>query len=95
MPEKYWKVAERKVGKILGGQRNTHDKGSNVPDVVHPWLAPEVKSRETIPNWLIEAIVQAETNATDGKLPVVCLMEKGGMHLAILRLETFAEYFVK
>lgn len=63
------------------------------------WLAPEVKSRKEIPDWLIKAIAQAETNAEKGKLPIVCLMEKGskgvaGMHLAIIRLETFAEWFV-
>ena len=105
MADSYWKKAERQVGEILGGKRNTHDKGSNVPDVEHDWLAPEVKSRKEVPGWLIEALMQAEANAEKCKLPIDCIMERGkrggksdeqaGMHLAVIRLETFRDWFVK
>ena len=52
-----------------------------------------------LPNWLIDAMVQAENNAEKDKLPIVCLIEKGkrgsaGMHLAVIRLETYAEWHV-
>lgn len=100
---KYWKEAERIVARIIGGERN-RSKGMNDVDVLHSWLAPEVKSMENIPKWLIEAISQAEANAPEDKLPMVVVVEKGsrggksdeqaGMCLAIIRLQTFSNWFV-
>ena len=93
MAYKRWKYSERKVACILEGKRNT-EKGVAVEDIKHPWLGIEVKSREKIPEWLISALTQAETNCPEEKLPIVALIEHRGVNLAILRLETFAAWFV-
>jgi hypothetical protein len=78
MSEAKWKRCEREVARLLGGQRlpNTGRRG---PDVVAgPW-AIEVKTRRTLPQWLLEGIAQAEVGArARGKLPLVVLVHAPG-----------------
>ena len=88
MTEKRWKRAEREIAAALGGERVpvTGRKGA---DVAHEWLAPEVKSREELPKWLVEAVAQARAGASEGRLPMVVLPQVGARHaedLVVLRL---------
>lgn len=95
MPDKTWKASERAIAKILGGVRN-RPLGSGVSDVIHRWLAPEVKTRKKFPKWLHNAMEQAEANAKKGLLPIVVLHQVGLFHkhdLVMLRLEDFVEWF--
>lgn len=76
---KTWKSAERKIASLLGGQRvpiTGRTRGS-APDVAHDTLSIEVKHWQRLPNWLHDAMEQAEMSAKDGQLPTVILHEKG------------------
>lgn len=51
----------------------------------------EVKERQTLPEWILEAIEQAES-ASDFKTPVAILHQKGMKHqddLVVMRLKDF------
>lgn len=75
---------------------SSHALGLRTPDVELTWLSVEIKHRKKLPNWLEEAMIQAETNASDGKLPVVVLHEANRRHdndLVMLRLSEFREWF--
>lgn len=97
MPDKQWKATERAVARILGGERvpvNGRIRGSP-PDIEHSCLSLEVKSRRTLPAWLLEALEQATTSSTDGKLPVAVLHQQGKPYadaLCVVRLEDLADY---
>ena len=98
MPERGWKVTERKVAALLGGRRvpvSGRGRG-DTPDVAHPWLSIEVKDRATLPAWLLEALAQAEAAAGSDQLPIAVLHEAGRRHdraLVVLRLADFIEWF--
>ena len=62
MPDKTWKAVERAIARLFGGKR-TGPIGSGVPDILHPWLAIEVKSRKRLPKLLHDTMQQAEENA--------------------------------
>jgi hypothetical protein len=74
MSEPRWKRHERLIARALGGERlpNTGRRG---PDVVAgPW-AIEVKTRRSLPRWLLAAIAQAEEGArVSGRLPLLVLV---------------------
>lgn len=74
-----WKEVERKIAAKLGGRRVpiTGRARGDAPDIEHPQLSIEVKSRKQLPNWLMDAMDQAEKAARDGKLPVVVLHQSG------------------
>jgi hypothetical protein len=97
MPDKSWKVAERKVAEILGGERvpvNGRIRGS-APDIEHPLLSLEVKSRRSIPAWLTEALEQATASSRDGRLPVAVLHQQGSHYadsVCLVRLQDLADY---
>jgi Holliday junction resolvase len=58
---KRWKPVERKLAAMLGGVRvpvSGRQRGY-APDIEHPWLALEVKSRKRMPVFLREAMDQA------------------------------------
>jgi hypothetical protein len=100
MPDKSWKVAERRVAEILGGERvpiNGRQRGS-APDIVHDTLSLEVKSRKSIPAWLTEALEQATASSRDGRLPASVIHVQGKPYadaLVMVRLGDFAEYLTK
>ncbi len=100
MPDKSWKAAERRVAEILGGERvpvNGRIRGS-APDIEHPVLSLEVKSRRSVPAWLLEALEQATASSRDGRLPVAVLHAAGCQYadaLCVIRLEDLASYLTK
>lgn len=90
-----WKQAERKIAAILGGRRvpvSGRQRG-DAPDIEHPTLSIEVKSRKSIPAWVENAIEQAEVASRDGKTPAVVLHQDEQKYtdaLVVLRLSDFA-----
>jgi hypothetical protein len=92
---KIWKRTERAVAALLGGARvpvSGRGRG-DVPDIAHPVLAIEVKHRRDVPEWLLDALRQAEAAARDGRVPVAIIHRHGGRHaddLAVLRLADLA-----
>jgi len=91
-----WKDVERAVAHRLGGQRVPVSGRAGQPDVVHPWLAIEVKHRRSLPRWLLSALAQARAAAQPGQLPVAVLHEHGQRYrdaLVVLRLADFEEWF--
>ena len=65
------------------------------PEVEHPALAVEVKSRKRLPGWLEEALKRAEASAKDGQLPVAILHQDTRRYadcLVVLRLKSFVGY---
>lgn len=100
MPDKPWKVAERRVAEILGGERvpiNGRIRGS-APDIEHPALSLEVKSRKSVPVWLTQALEQATASSRDGKLPVSVIHVAGKPYadaVCIIRLQDLAGYLTR
>ena len=97
MSEPRWKRHERLVARALGGERlpNTGKRG---PDALAgPW-AIEVKTRRTLPKWLLKAVDQAEGAAqATGRLPLVVLVHVPGQgrrarRFALLPLEALASW---
>ena len=94
---KDWKSCERKVAALLGGRRVpiTGRQRGDTPDVEHPSLSIECKSRKKLPAWIEDAMKQAEASARDGQLPVVVLHKDGRKYrdaFILCRLGDFAEY---
>lgn len=98
MSEARWKLAERRIAALLGGRRVpiTGRQRGDVPDISHPWLSLEVKTREELPAWLHEAMTQAEAAAKPDQLPLAVLHEVGAPYrdaLCVVRLEDWIEWF--
>lgn len=93
-----WKAAERVVAKRLGGTRvpiTGRSRGS-APDVEHPDLGVEIKTRKALPGWMEEAMQQAEACA-NGRLPVAIVHEdyRGfGRSIVMIRLADFEGRFM-
>jgi hypothetical protein len=93
---KNWKACERRIAEKVGGMRipvSGRGRG-DTPDVEHPTLSLEVKSRKKLPTWLLEAISQAEAAAGSERLPVAVLHEDRARYsdaLVVLRLSDFGE----
>jgi hypothetical protein len=95
-----WKQVERKIMSLLGGKRRPVTGRKGV-DGDHPWLAPEIKARSSMPAYLWEWMEQAEhgiTELDEGKLPIVVIHRSGKNHLdddlVQLRLRDFIDWFV-
>jgi hypothetical protein len=72
---KDWKACERRIAELFGGQRvpvSGRARG-DAPDVAHQRLSIEVKSRKTLPAWLLDALAQAQAASGDERLPVAIL----------------------
>jgi len=82
MPDKPWKVMERRVARKLGGQRNPLSGGASRHtrgDVIHPRLFVECKHSVNQP--ILKLMRQVEERAHDeGKTPVLALHRKGEKH---------------
>jgi hypothetical protein len=94
---KDWKACERRIAELLGGQRIpvTGRQRGDVPDIEHVALSIEVKSRKSLPVWLLSALNQAQAASKNGKVPVVVLHQDRTPYaesLVLLRLEDFAGY---
>jgi len=95
MPDKLWKASERKISRLLGGQR-AGAVGREGPDVIHPHLAVEVKERRKLPAWLLSAVEQAIMGAPKDKLPMVVLHRAGDRYedaLVVVRLRDWQEWY--
>ena len=94
MPDNSWKVFERWVCRLFGGERWWEDaiecKGTGM-------FSPEAKYRKKIPDWLEKMIIQAENQARDDQLGLVVLTEHHRprmQSLVIIRLQDFYDFFV-
>lgn len=92
-----WKCVERSIAKILGGTRvpvTGRSRGS-APDIEHATLSLEVKHRKSLPDWLKDALEQAEASKKEGQLPVAVLHEtykKYEDSLVVFRLRDFIKF---
>lgn len=77
MPDTRWKDRERAAAKLLGTSRPPNN-GHAQCDLIAGRFAVEHKSRESLPVWLIDAVVQAKRNAPDGLTPAVILTASAG-----------------
>jgi hypothetical protein len=95
---KDWKQAERRIAELLGGQRIpvTGRQRGDTPDIEHAALSIEVKSRKSLPAWLLKALNQAQAASRDGKkMPVVVLHQDHAPYahsLVVLKLKDFADH---
>jgi len=98
MSERSWKRCEREIASLLGGKRVpiTGRSRGDVPDIRHPWLSVEVKSRKSLPAWLKDAVSQARAAATEYQLPVAILHQAVARHandLVVMTLRDFEDWF--
>ncbi len=97
---KDWKACERRIAQLLGGQRvpvSGRTRG-DAPDVTHERLSIEVKSRKTLPAWLLDALAQARAATKDGRVPVAVLHQDGQQYwdaLVVTRLADFVRMLEK
>jgi hypothetical protein len=88
---KNWKACERRIAEEIGGVRmpvSGRGRGDS-PDVDHPSLSIEVKSRKKLPAWLLDAIAQAEAAASPDQIPVAVLHQDRSRYsdaLVVMRL---------
>jgi hypothetical protein len=90
--EKGWKRSERRIAALLGGRRIpvTGRQRGDVPDIYHPRLSVEVKSRKKLPDWIEDALQQAEASAGIGQTPMAVLHQRGRRYrdaLVVVRLQ--------
>lgn len=71
----------------------------DVPDIAHPFLAIETKHRKRLPDWLEDAMHQAEASRRgSAQLPIVCLHQEGrrsANDYVVMRLGAFVDWFGK
>ena len=90
-----WKKVERAIAVRLNGRRQGA-VGRRGPDVVTGWLSVEVKHRRRLPKWLITALEQAKSGASEQQLAIAVLHEAGQRHaddLVLMRLADFELWF--
>lgn len=98
-----WKMVERQIARLLGGEEkgcsrvpvSGRQRGS-APDVSHPWLSIEVKHRKSIPEWLMDAMAQAQASKRGRQLPVVILHKKQMEYrhsMVLVRLDDFVDWY--
>lgn len=100
-----WKPVERRLAEILGGDRvpvSGRTRGW-APDIEHPWLALEIKSRLRMPIFLANAMDQAVKSAQwakkrtgKDKMPMVVIHEDGTNYdncLVVVRLKDAREWW--
>jgi hypothetical protein len=74
-----WKAGERRAAALVGGIRVPipgRARGSE-PDVAHPTLSLEVKTRVSLPAWLLEAVDQAVKSKRGDQVPLVLIHRDG------------------
>jgi hypothetical protein len=91
-----WKRQEREIAAALGGVR-LPNSGRGQPDVLAGNLAVQVKTRATLPAWLVAALDQAARDATTtgpDAVPVVILSAvragRKARRVVVLDLDAFA-----
>jgi hypothetical protein len=93
-----WKRTERKIASIIGGERVpvTGRQRGDVPDIRHDWLSVECKHRRSVPQWLQEALQQAQAAVRGDQLPIAVIHPHGARHsddLVVMRLGDFRDHF--
>lgn len=97
MTDKLWKQAERKLAALLGGRRvpiTGRIRGS-APDIQHDFFSVEVKHRETLPDWILDAMNQADASNNGTQISVVILHQKGMSYedsLVIMRVKDLVKF---
>lgn len=96
MSDPTWKAAERAVAAILGARRVpvTGRARGSAPDAEHPTLSIEIKHRKLLPDWLHDAMAQAEASQREGQAPIVVLHQARTPYkdsLVVLRLHDFID----
>ena len=91
-----WKTTERAIAKRLGGRRAgpTGRTGSDVIDAPIPF-AIEVKHRQALPGWLLDAMSQSRGAARVDQTAIVVLHQLGARHdndLVVMRLRDFEDW---
>lgn len=91
-----WKRAERHVARMLGTGR-IPNSGHAQPDIVAGPFAIEHKCRATLPQWLLDAVLQAERNAGAGQTPLVVLTMPRGrgrqpVRLVVMRFADWVDW---
>lgn len=95
-----WKSTEREIARRLGGERvpiTGRNKRGDAPDVEHEWLSIEVKHRKKLPNWIADAMSQAQASQRGEQLPIVVLHENRQRFddaYVVIRLQDFEDWFL-
>lgn len=95
MTEKPWKRHEREIAQTFDTER-VLEKGRGAPDFETETVVGEVKSRQSLPKWLKDAVAQAWCYVLpfDGKMPVVCLKERGTRgFLVVIHSDDFMDWY--
>src|ERR1051325_5906379 len=98
MADRSWKRTERQIARLIGGERvpvSGRARGDQ-PDIRHDWLSVEVTHRQTLPDWIHDAIRQAVASVRGEQLPLAILHQSGSRHtddLVVMRLSDFQEWF--
>lgn len=100
MAGRRWKATERQIAARLGNAKRVPITGrqkGDTPDIEHPILSLEAKSRQVLPAWIKYAVSQARAaNKTGEKLPVVVLHEVGTRYdndLYVIPGREFVDWF--
>jgi len=93
MGTKPWRRAEEKIAKMFGGKRIKHD-GVEGADVDSDWATVQVKYRKKLPEWIVNAVRNAQDYSTADKLPCAALVEANtGKTLIIIDAANFDLWF--
>ena len=97
MSNKPWKYVEREIAARLGGRRVpvTGRQRGDAPDIAHPHLAIEVKSRKQMPVFLMDAMAQAKASIRGNQTPVVVIHQHGNRYddaMVVMRLKDFVDW---
>lgn len=68
-----WKAHERAVAVLLEGKRIPNN-GFGQPDVIAGNLAVQVKTKRTVPKWMVNAVEQSIRDADLNQQPVVVVV---------------------
>ena len=95
MGESYWKRCERELRKRWQGERAVHlgEKGANG---YSGWLRWELKCRERLPQWIVDAWLQANIGRKSNELGVVILKQKywsWADAFVVIKLADFEDWF--
>jgi hypothetical protein len=88
-----YKNSERRIARLLRGERRGH---LGAEDVRAGPIRAEVKHRKQLPQWLKDAVMQANGNVEDGQLAIVILHEHGRHaqnDLVVLPLTSWLDWF--
>ena len=77
MSEKRWKRTERKTCEYYECDHTGLKRGKSVPDGKNDFMILEVKDREKLPKWLLEAWYKLLDRNTTAFIPVLHIHKKG------------------